>query len=234
MDPPRPRHPDRLLLLPLVDGLLVLDCIASGARWVDLGAARRRRPVERPQKGWSGHSCAGYVVLGDRGRSAVEASASSSFAGDLKRWLVCVAERRRRAYRRSGDRVRRRVQSRRCPGVRRGAADVATNPTASRPSASAFGLDKLGDVDGTVARLADALEFEACDIRLRGNRLLASCAIVLPKKHPVTPALIRAPRADRVPRSAFAIGATASPTHRTASTPARRQARWRRRARGRR
>lgn len=69
-------------------GLMVLDCIASGALWVDMGALGVDVLLSAPQKGWSGQPCAGYVMLGERGRAAVEASTSTSFAADLNRWLA--------------------------------------------------------------------------------------------------------------------------------------------------
>ncbi|HEX6056360.1 MAG TPA: alanine--glyoxylate aminotransferase family protein, partial [Intrasporangium sp.] len=70
-----------------VGGLFVLDAIASGALWVDMVAADVDVLISAPQKGWSGTSGAGYVMLGDRGRPAVEASRSTSFALDLGKWL---------------------------------------------------------------------------------------------------------------------------------------------------
>jgi aspartate aminotransferase-like enzyme len=43
--------------------------------------------VSAPQKGWSGSPCCAFVMLGERARAAIDASASSSFAMDLKKWL---------------------------------------------------------------------------------------------------------------------------------------------------
>jgi aspartate aminotransferase-like enzyme len=68
-------------------GLFVLDCIASGAMWVDMRAAGVDVLISAPQKGWSSTPCAGLVMLGERARERIEATASSSFACDLKRWL---------------------------------------------------------------------------------------------------------------------------------------------------
>ena len=70
-----------------VGGLLVLDCIASGALWVDMTALDVDVLVSAPQKGWSGTPCTGYVLLGPRGVSAVAATQSSSFSVDLGKWL---------------------------------------------------------------------------------------------------------------------------------------------------
>jgi aspartate aminotransferase-like enzyme len=70
-----------------VGGLFVLDCIASGALWVDMTDLGVDVIVSAPQKGWSGTPCTGYVMLGQSARAAVEASESSSFALDLRKWL---------------------------------------------------------------------------------------------------------------------------------------------------
>jgi len=70
-----------------VDGLFVLDCIASGAMWVDMGSAGVDVLISAPQKGWSSTPCAGLVMLGERARARIDATTSSSFACDLKRWL---------------------------------------------------------------------------------------------------------------------------------------------------
>jgi aspartate aminotransferase-like enzyme len=74
-----------------VGGLLVLDCIASGAFWVDMTAMGVDVLISAPQKGWSGTPCAGYVMLSAAGREAVVGRASSSFAMDLAKWLA-IAE----------------------------------------------------------------------------------------------------------------------------------------------
>jgi len=70
-----------------VGGLFVLDCIASGTIWVDMAACHVDVLVSAPQKGWSGPPCAGFVMLGERARERIDATASSSFALDLKKWL---------------------------------------------------------------------------------------------------------------------------------------------------
>jgi aspartate aminotransferase-like enzyme len=68
-------------------GILVLDCIASGPLWVDMGELGIDILVSAPQKGWSGSPGTGYVLLGERGREAVEAGTATSFALDLGAWL---------------------------------------------------------------------------------------------------------------------------------------------------
>ncbi|MGD1878703.1 MAG: aminotransferase class V-fold PLP-dependent enzyme [Kiloniellaceae bacterium] len=70
-----------------VGGLFVLDCIASGTIWVDMQATGVDVLISAPQKGWSASPCSGLVMLSAAGVAAVKASASSSFACDLKKWL---------------------------------------------------------------------------------------------------------------------------------------------------
>ena len=68
-------------------GLFVLDCVASGAIWVDMKATGVDVIVTAPQKGWSSTPCAGLVMLGERARAHIDTTTSSSFALDLKKWL---------------------------------------------------------------------------------------------------------------------------------------------------
>ncbi|CAD5371901.1 Aspartate aminotransferase-like enzyme [Rubrivivax sp. A210] len=70
-----------------VGGLFVLDCIASGAVWVDMQATGVDILVSAPQKGWSGSPGCAFVMLGERARAAIDATTSTSFAADLKKWL---------------------------------------------------------------------------------------------------------------------------------------------------
>jgi aspartate aminotransferase-like enzyme len=70
-----------------VGGLFVLDCIASGAMWVDMRACNVDVLVSAPQKGWTGSPGCAFVMLSDAARSAIDATTSSSFACDLKKWL---------------------------------------------------------------------------------------------------------------------------------------------------
>ena len=71
-----------------VGGLFVLDCIASGALWVDMTDLGVDVLLSAPQKGWSGSPCAGYVMLGEAARAQVMATTSTSFAVDLQKWLT--------------------------------------------------------------------------------------------------------------------------------------------------
>jgi aspartate aminotransferase-like enzyme len=68
-------------------GLLVLDCIASGAMWVDMEATGVDVLVSAPQKGWSGSPSCAMVMLSDRARKTIDGTTSTSFACDLKKWL---------------------------------------------------------------------------------------------------------------------------------------------------
>lgn len=70
-----------------VGGLFVLDCIASGTLWVDMAACQVDVLVSAPQKGWSSTPCAGLVMLGERARERIDATTSTSYACDLKKWL---------------------------------------------------------------------------------------------------------------------------------------------------
>ena len=70
-----------------VGALFVLDCIASGAMWVDMQATGVDVLISAPQKGWSSSPCCAMVMLSERARTAIDATSSSSFACDLKKWL---------------------------------------------------------------------------------------------------------------------------------------------------
>ena len=70
-----------------VGGLFVLDCIASGAIWVDMQACGVDVLISAPQKVWSGSPCCALVMLSDLARQRIEATTSTSFACDLKKWL---------------------------------------------------------------------------------------------------------------------------------------------------
>lgn len=205
-------------------GLLVLDCIASGAMWVDMTALGVDVLLSAPQKGWSGTPGVGYVMLSAAGRAAVEAGTATSFAVDLGTWLKISdayrdgraayhatmptdsilhnlgqmvetagrLEQLREAQISLGSRVRELLASRGLPsvaasgfdapsvvvvhaddpGLRTGArfAEQGVQVAAGVPlhcgepdtfstfRVGLFGLDKLGDVDGAVARLAAALD----------------------------------------------------------------------------
>ena len=208
-----------------VGGLFVLDCIASGAMWVDMAATGVDVLISAPQKGWSGSPCCAFVMLGEAARARIDQTTSSSFACDLKKWLQimetyeagghlyhatmptdalarcleAMEETRAQGFGalrerqlELGRRVRALLQARGFPSVAAEgfqAPGVVVSHTLDPEIQSAraflaqglqtatgvplqcdepadfrsfriglFGLDKLADIDGTVARLAQALD----------------------------------------------------------------------------
>jgi len=71
-------------------GLFVLDCIASGAAWVDMRRTGVDVLVSAPQKGWSAPPGAGLVMLSDLAHDRLATTTSSSFSMDLKRWQAIM------------------------------------------------------------------------------------------------------------------------------------------------
>ena len=69
-----------------VGGLFVLDCIASGAMWIDMQEHGVDLLISAPQKGWSGSPCAGLVMMSQRAIDVMQTTKSNSFACDLKKW----------------------------------------------------------------------------------------------------------------------------------------------------
>ncbi|MDX9839106.1 MAG: aminotransferase class V-fold PLP-dependent enzyme [Azoarcus sp.] len=68
-------------------GLFVLDCIASGAMWVDMVATGVDVLISAPQKGWTASPCCAMVMLSRQARERIDTTTSTSFACDLKKWL---------------------------------------------------------------------------------------------------------------------------------------------------
>jgi aspartate aminotransferase-like enzyme len=68
-------------------GLFVLDCVASGAIWVDMRACGVDVLLTAPQKGWSSAPGVALVMLSTAAAQRVAETQSSSFAIDLKKWL---------------------------------------------------------------------------------------------------------------------------------------------------
>lgn len=206
-----------------VGALFVLDCIASGAIWLDMAEVGVDVLISAPQKGWSASPCAGLVMLNGNALERLEATTSTSFACDLKRWhgIMQAYEKGGHAYHATlptdgltrfrdamaethafgldtakarqtelGSRVRALLAERgfvsvaaegfEAPGVVVSYTDDPGLHNGSRMAAQGtqiaagvplmcdepesfrtfriglFGLDKLGDVDGTVARLESA------------------------------------------------------------------------------
>jgi len=73
-----------------VGGLFVLDCVASGAMWVDMQACQVDVIITAPQKGWSSSPCCAMVALSKRAREKMEHTTSSSYANDLKKWTQII------------------------------------------------------------------------------------------------------------------------------------------------
>ena len=72
-------------------GLFVLDCIASGAMWVDMQALGIDVVISAPQKGWSASPCSALVMLSNHALERMEKTTSTSFAADLGKWLQIMA-----------------------------------------------------------------------------------------------------------------------------------------------
>jgi len=70
-----------------VNGMFVLDCVASGTLWVDMKECNVDVLITAPQKGWSGSPCCGLVMLSPMASEKIESTTSTSFACDLKKWL---------------------------------------------------------------------------------------------------------------------------------------------------
>jgi aspartate aminotransferase-like enzyme len=69
-----------------VGALVVLDCIASGAVWVDMRETGVDILISAPQKGWSAPPSAGLVMMTEQALEACKAAQSTSFAMDLNKW----------------------------------------------------------------------------------------------------------------------------------------------------
>lgn len=206
-----------------VGGLFVLDCIASGALWVNMRDVGVDVLISAPQKGWSGTPGAALVMLSERARERIGQTKSTSFALDLGKWLdiMDTYERGGHAYHATmptdglrrlndvmketgefgferarerqielGRRVRALLAERGFPSVAGSGfeapcvvvsytqrsdivarfADAGAQVAAGVPlmcgepedysafRIGLFGLDKLTDVDGTLARLTDAFD----------------------------------------------------------------------------
>ena len=68
----------------------MLDCVASGALYVDMAALGVDVLLTAPQKGWTASPCAGVVMLGKGGLDRIAATTSTSYAADLKKWLTIM------------------------------------------------------------------------------------------------------------------------------------------------
>lgn len=69
-----------------VGGLFVLDCIASGAAWVDMAGVGVDVLVTAPQKGWSSSPGVAMICLSVRALQELQKTESTSFSLDLRKW----------------------------------------------------------------------------------------------------------------------------------------------------
>ena len=70
-----------------VGGMFVLDCIASGAIWVDMEDSGVDILISAPQKGWSASPAFGLVMLSAKANEVINTTQSTSFSCDLLKWL---------------------------------------------------------------------------------------------------------------------------------------------------
>jgi len=66
--------------------LFVLDCVASGALFVDMAKLGVDILLTAPQKGWTSTPCAGVVMLGSRAVAKLADTNSSSYVCDVAKW----------------------------------------------------------------------------------------------------------------------------------------------------
>lgn len=71
-----------------VGGLMVLDCVAAGTKWINMEATGVDILITAPQKGWSGSPATGYVMFSEAGRAQLDETTSDSFAMDLAKWTA--------------------------------------------------------------------------------------------------------------------------------------------------
>lgn len=69
-----------------VGALFVLDCVASGALFVDMAGLGVDVLLTAPQKGWTSTPCAGVVMLGSRAVAKLADTNSSSYVCDVAKW----------------------------------------------------------------------------------------------------------------------------------------------------
>ena len=70
---------------------MVLDCVASGTKWINMEETGVDVLISAPQKGWSGSPATGYVMFSKAARAELDNTTSDSFAMDLAKWTA-IAE----------------------------------------------------------------------------------------------------------------------------------------------
>jgi len=73
-----------------VGGMFVLDCIASGAIWVDMEDSGVDILISAPQKGWSSSPAFGLVMLSPQANKLIHKTQSTSFSCVLLKWLLIM------------------------------------------------------------------------------------------------------------------------------------------------
>ena len=73
-------------------GLFVLDCIASGAMWVDMKAIGVDVLVSAPQKGWSSSPAGAMVCLSERALKVMAAGLALVAFGVANMWAAIFAD----------------------------------------------------------------------------------------------------------------------------------------------
>ena len=66
--------------------VFVLDCIASGAAWVDMKALNIDVVISAPQKGWSSAPCCALIAMSSRARQLLDTTKSTSYSMDVLKW----------------------------------------------------------------------------------------------------------------------------------------------------
>ncbi len=69
-----------------VGGIFVLDCVASGALWVDMKHNGIDVLLSAPQKGWSSTPSSGLVMLSKEAKNILNNTESDSYVCNLKKW----------------------------------------------------------------------------------------------------------------------------------------------------
>ena len=70
-----------------VGGMFILDCIASGAIWIDMKECGVDVLISAPQKGWSASPAFGMVILSSDAAEKINETKSTSYSCDLLKWL---------------------------------------------------------------------------------------------------------------------------------------------------
>lgn len=73
-----------------VGAIFVLDGIASGTAWVDMGDLGVDAFITAPQKGWSGPAAVGVCMMNDRAKEVAHSKKPTSFTIDLAKWDVVM------------------------------------------------------------------------------------------------------------------------------------------------